>query len=90
MLEPKDAAGFGKDHGDVSRSVVAHHLTTIVAVTVETSQSPTQEADRFALLLSRQHHVIGKLCGVVDGHMDQVVRPAMACVCMEREVEAGR
>ena len=41
-LELEDAAGFGKGLGDVGRSVVAHHLTTLDAMTVEPGQCPSR------------------------------------------------
>lgn len=41
VLELEDAAGFGKGLGDVGRSVVAHHLTTLDAMTVEPGQCPS-------------------------------------------------
>ena len=54
VLELEDAAGFGKGLGDVGRSVVAHHLTTLDAMTVEPGKCPTQEADRCTQLLTRK------------------------------------
>ena len=41
VLELEDAAGFGKGLGDVGRSVVAHHLSTLDAMTVEPGQCPS-------------------------------------------------
>ena len=41
VLQLEGAAGFGKGLGDVGRSVVAHHLTTLDAKTVEPGQCPS-------------------------------------------------
>ena len=41
VLEFEDAAGFGKGLGDLGRSVVAHPLMTLDAMTVEPGQCPT-------------------------------------------------
>ena len=54
VLQLEGAAGFGKGLGDVGRSVVAHHLTTLDAMTVEPGKCPTQEADRCTQLLTRK------------------------------------
>ena len=64
VLELEDAAGFGNGLGDVGRSVFAHHLTTLAAVTVEPGQCPTQETDRCALLLIVQHLEVIEPCSV--------------------------
>ena len=39
-----DAAGLGKGLGDVGRSVVAHHLTALDALSVEPGHGAAQEA----------------------------------------------
>ena len=76
VLELEDAAGFGKGLEDVGRSVVAHHLTTLDAMTVEPGQCPTQEAERCALMLIRQHLDLGERNDFINSHVDPVVSDA--------------
>ena len=97
VLELEDGAGFGKGLGDVGRSVVAHHLTTLDAMTVEPGQCPNQETDRCALLLIGQHLDVGEPWGVVDGHVDPVVSDAsraallpIVCDAVTNLAEAGQ
>ena len=92
----KDAAGFGKGLGDVGRSVVAHHLTTVDAISVEPGQCPTQEADRSNNQLFGKRLDVGEPCGLVDGHVDPVVSNAsksallpVACDAVTDLAEAG-
>ncbi len=95
--ELEDAASFGKCLGDVGRSVVAHHLTTLDALAVEPGQCPAQEADRCALLLIGQHLDVGEPCGVIDGNVDPVVTDAsraallpVSCDAVSHLAEAGQ
>ena len=72
VFELENAAGFGKGLGDVGRSVVAHHLTTLDAMAVEPGQCTTQEANRCGLRLIGQNLDVSEPSGVINGHVDPV------------------
>ena len=82
VLELKDAAGFGKGLGDVGRSVVAHHLTTLHTRTIKPGRSPTQEASHFDKPLIQQHHEMMKLIIVINCQVEQVKFDASRAVVL--------